>query len=270
MKLRQVFQKLTLTYCLVNSLDLRTSLVSYKSASQLARVYTENWVADNVYCPDCLSGLKKTKNNTRVLDFICRGCELPFELKSKRGKFGKTIPDGAYTSMIQVVRSGEQPNFLLLSYSPQLLVESLTLIPKRFIVEEMVIKRPPLSQTARRAGWVGCNLNLSIVPDDGKIYYVKDKVIYQRKNITTKWKATSFLDSFEPSSRTWLTVTMAYVRKLDRTTFTLPDLYEFVPDMQAVFPENKNIKPKIRQQLQVLRDNGWLIFLGEGVYRIKE
>ena len=63
---------------------------------------------------------------------------------------------------------------------------------------------------------------------------------------------------------------MAYVRKLDRTTFTLPDLYEFVPDMQAVFPENKNIKPKIRQQLQVLRDNGWLIFLGEGVYRIKE
>ncbi len=33
--------------------------------------------------------------------------------------------------------------------------------------------------------------------------------------------------------------------------------------------ENKNIKPKIRQQLQFLRDKGYLEFLGNGVYVLK-
>jgi type II restriction enzyme len=33
-------------------------------------------------------------------------------------------------------------------------------------------------------------------------------------------------------------------------------------------PLNRNIRPKIRQQLQVMRDHGVLEFLGQGRYRI--
>ncbi|MFN9928569.1 MAG: hypothetical protein ACK53I_16700 [Phenylobacterium sp.] len=39
--------------------------------------------------------------------------------------------------------------------------------------------------------------------------------------------------------------------------------------LQAAYPGNNNVRPKIRQQLQVLRDAGWLIFLGKGAYRLR-
>ena len=37
--------------------------------------------------------------------------------------------------------------------------------------------------------------------------------------------------------------------------------------LQARHPQNNNIRPKIRQQLQVLRDKGVIEFLGRGLYR---
>jgi len=53
-------------------------------------------------------------------------------------------------------------------------------------------------------------------------------------------------------------------------TFTLTELYEFaVSDLKRQFPDNNNIRPKIRQQLQVLRDAGDVEFLDDaGSYRI--
>ncbi|HDT15115.1 MAG TPA: hypothetical protein ENN55_02790 [Firmicutes bacterium] len=37
-----------------------------------------------------------------------------------------------------------------------------------------------------------------------------------------------------------------------------------------IHPENRNIKPKIRQQLQFLRDKGYLYFEGKGRYVLNE
>lgn len=37
--------------------------------------------------------------------------------------------------------------------------------------------------------------------------------------------------------------------------------------LTILYPGNNNVRPKIRQQLQVLRDRGWLEFNGRGVYR---
>ena len=36
----------------------------------------------------------------------------------------------------------------------------------------------------------------------------------------------------------------------------------------AIYPANQNVRPKIRQQLQVLRDQGYIEFLGQGRYRL--
>jgi type II restriction enzyme len=38
----------------------------------------------------------------------------------------------------------------------------------------MIEKRKPLSSTARRAGWIGCNILLDTIPTSGKIFYIKD------------------------------------------------------------------------------------------------
>ena len=50
--------------------------------------------------------------------------------------------------------------------------------------------------------------------------------------------------------------------------FTLNDLYAFEARLSALHPTNRHVREKIRQQLQVLRDRGWLAF-GErrGMYR---
>lgn len=47
------------------------------------------------------------------------------------------------------------------------------------------------------------------------------------------------------------------VRRLPRE-FTTRDVYAFERQLQQAHPENRNIRAKIRQQLQVLRDRGFL------------
>jgi type II restriction enzyme len=49
--------------------------------------------------------------------------------------------------------------------------------------------------------------------------------------------------------------------------FTNEDIYAFERELQALHPGNQNIRPKIRQQLQVLRDLGLLIHLRNGIWR---
>ncbi|HEX4196344.1 MAG TPA: hypothetical protein VHZ26_02790 [Caulobacteraceae bacterium] len=62
---------------------------------------------------------------------------------------------------------------------------------------------------------------------------------------------------------------MKCVELLGRNTFSLEDVYAFEGRLQAVYPGNNNVRPKIRQQLQVLRDQGYLDFLGRGRYRVR-
>ena len=63
---------------------------NYSNNSQIARVLTENWVKQNIYCPCCgNSNLSDFKNNKPVADFYCAKCSEDFELKSKKGKVGK-------------------------------------------------------------------------------------------------------------------------------------------------------------------------------------
>ena len=61
---------------------------------------------------------------------------------------------------------------------------------------------------------------------------------------------------------------MKCVDLIGRESFTLDDVYAFEGRLAAVYPANNNVRPKIRQQLQVLRDQGYLAFLGRGRYRL--
>lgn len=50
--------------------------------------------------------------------------------------------------------------------------------------------------------------------------------------------------------------------------FTLEDIYQFEPELATLHPDNKHVKDKIRQQLQVLRNKNYLEFVSRGRYRL--
>ncbi len=61
---------------------------------------------------------------------------------------------------------------------------------------------------------------------------------------------------------------MNCVDRLNKKEFFLSDMYNFEEELKIKYPDNKHIKDKIRQQLQFLRDKGYLEFLGRGRYRL--
>jgi len=49
--------------------------------------------------------------------------------------------------------------------------------------------------------------------------------------------------------------------------FNLSDMYSFESELAQKHPNNNFIQPKIRQQLQVLRNKGLIEFVAPGIYR---
>ena len=54
---------------------------------------------------------------------------------------------------------------------------------------------------------------------------------------------------------------MNCINSITASYFTINDLYLFEDALQKLHPENHNIKAKIRQQLQYLRDKGFIDFV---------
>jgi type II restriction enzyme len=244
---------------------------SYTSYSQKARVLTEDWVLREIYCPNCGDNVSGYVNNKPVADFYCINCSEDFELKSKKGKIGKKVSAGAYSQMIRRVNSIQKPNFFFMGYMIEMCgVNDFFVIPKHFFVPEIIEKRKPLADSARRAGWVGSSILFSKIPKAGHIFYIENGKELAKKDVLEKWQKTVFLRQVKKSdARGWILDIMNCIDTLNKKEFTLQDMYSFENDLSEIHPENRNIKPKIRQQLQFLRNKGYLEFLGEGLYRLK-
>ncbi len=246
-------------------------IVNYSSASQKIRILSESWVLKEIYCPSCGEPIFEYKNNKPVADFYCAKCIEDFELKSKQGKFGKKVSAGAYSKMVERINSAEKPNFFFMGYLLELLsVNDFFVVPKHFFVSEIIEKRKPLAESARRAGWVGSNILFSKIPKAGQIFYIENGNIVDKKAVLEKWQKTVFLKKVKQSeARGWILDIMNCIDALNKKDFTLEDVYAFEYDLALLHPNNKNIKPKIRQQLQFLRDKGYLEFIEAGKYRLK-
>lgn len=246
---------------------------NYKSASQKIRVLTEQWVGSSIFCPNCgESDIDKYPNNQPVADFFCLNCREEYELKSKQSPIGTKVLDGAYHTMLERLTSTNNPNFFLLNYDLQNLeVLNFFVIPKHFFIPEIIEKRKPLTPTARRAGWIGCNILLHSLPQTGKIFFVKNQRVEPKKKVLAEWQRTLFLrEEKEMSAKGWLLDVMRSIEKLGKKEFELDDVYAFEYELNKLHPENKHIKDKIRQQLQILRDKGYLDFLSRGYYRLTQ
>lgn len=241
----------------------------YVSKSQIARVLTESWVKENIYCPNCGSpSIHEYENNKPVADFYCEKCAEDFELKSKNGSFSSKIVDGAYTTMIERVLSSNNPNFFFLTYnSNNWTVNNFAIIPRYFFTPEIIEKRKPLSSTAKRADWVGCNINIRKIPENGKIFFIKNSSMQHKDVVLENWRKTLFLKDATLKTRGWTLDILNCLDKVQSRNFKLADVYAFEAELQFKYPENHHVKDKIRQQLQVLRDKGLIEFVSQGIYR---
>ncbi|MCD7778861.1 MAG: restriction endonuclease [Clostridiales bacterium] len=241
---------------------------TYHNSSQKIRVMSESWAAENIFCPCCGNPhIEKLDNNKPVADFQCDFCGSIFELKSKKGNLGKKVMDGAYSTMIQRITSVQNPDLFIMTYSESLSVTNLLLIPKFFFVPTIIEKRKPLAETERRAGWVGCNILINDIPTQGKISIIKNRQIADIDEVVHTYKHIAQLKTDNIENRGWLFDVLNCVNSIHTTDFMLRDVYAYTDILQEKHINNHNVEAKIRQQLQILRDKGFIEFLERGHYR---
>ena len=252
------------------NLQFNTSLAEgYKSASQIARVLTEDWLAHNMYCPICGElTIRRAEPNAPVKDFVCNNCKSQYELKSKKNdsdRFQSTVADGVYGTMIDRITSLDNPSFFFMHYN-RYEVNNLIIVPKCFFTPDIIEKRNALSNNARRAGWEGCNILMQRIPATAKIPIILNGVTMPVADVISKYKRVYSLQTKSMESRGWLVDTLHLVERVEET-FTLKQMYDFCDELKIKHPNNNHIKDKIRQQLQYLRDKGFVEFKGNGVYK---
>jgi type II restriction enzyme len=243
---------------------------TYTSSAQIARVVSEHWCSENLYCVACNADrLDQATANTKALDFRCSNCLETYQIKSQKSFNVRRIVDGAYSAMLAAVQNNLAPNLVILNYGQQWNIQNLVLVPSVFFTESVLEKRPPLSVQARRAGWIGCNILLSNVPSDGKIPMVQSGKIVPARAVRETYRRYQKLESLDWNVRGWTLDVLRIALKLGEPEFTLSQVYEYERELAALHPQNRNIRPKIRQQLQVLRDLNIIEFTGSGKYHFK-
>jgi type II restriction enzyme len=87
--------------------------------------------------------------------------------------------------------------------------------------------------------------------------------------VLAQWQKTLFLRDESVEARGWLIEVMKCVELIGKVEFDLDDVYTFEGHLKSIYPNNMHVKQKIRQQLQVLRDRGFLDFVSRGHYRLR-
>ena len=105
------------------------------------------------------------------------------------------------------------------------------------------------------------------MPSYGRIAIVRGGLAVDKDEVCRKYRSTSFLVDMNLSSRGWLMDVFRCMEEIGSEEFTLQDMYRFEGRLAILHPDNHNIRAKIRQQLQMLRDRGLIRFVDRGVYR---
>jgi type II restriction enzyme len=106
------------------------------------------------------------------------------------------------------------------------------------------------------------------IPHAGRVSLITAGIPERKSKVLEAWQRTLFLkDQGRLEARGWALDVMKCIEKLKKREFTLADIYRFEPALQKLHPDNRHVRAKIRQQLQVLRDAGYLRFDSHGQYR---
>jgi type II restriction enzyme len=241
----------------------------YNSPSQKVRVVSEAWGAENLYCASCPSDrIVPLPNNSKAVDFDCPRCRSRYQLKSQRRPLASQIMDAGYKAMREAIVQNRTPNVLALHYDfAGWGVQSLILIPRFVFSLSCIVKRNPLSPLAERHGHVLCNIALSNIPPDAQIPVIRDGVALNPNDVRDQYARLRPLENVGHEARGWTLDVLNVVRSLGKNEFSLAEVYARAEALARLHPQNKHIGPKIRQQLQRLRDLGLVEFQGRGIYR---
>ena len=279
----------------------------YHSGAQRARVVSEAWGEENLFCPNCSSPkLTWLEPGHPASDYSCPACGFWYQLKSQKSRIGNSITDGAYAAMMEAIKKDRAPSYFFLHYDlATWTVRNLLLIPHFAFPPSAIIKRPTLAATARRAGWVGCNFDLHRIPAEARIAVVRtiapssppspmgermggelvklksprtgsrpaqsrgEMVIITPPDVVrAKFRKVKPLKDISVRERGWTLDVLNDVRSLGKQEFTNGDAYTLAEHLEQLHPDNRHVRDKIRQQLQVLRDAGLLLHVGRGVWRL--
>jgi type II restriction enzyme len=241
----------------------------YTSAAQKSRVISEAWFGSNLYCLSCdQDKLTASAVNNRATDFVCPSCFQAYELKACQKRPKTRLVDGDYRALLGRISEGSTPALMVLERDENWLITGLTAIHHLFITADVVEARRPLSVFARRAGWTGCNIRLDLIAPDAQVEVITRGKENNPRFVRTAFQRFNSLNQVEPKSRGWTTLTLKLIRDLKEPCFSLDRLYQREDFLAAHYPGNRNIRAKIRQQLQVLRDLGFVSFEGKGRYRL--
>lgn len=162
--------------------------------------------------------------------------------------------------------SSENPNWILLEHDG-LNVTELILIPKCFIYDEMIIPRKPLGENAHRAKWQGCIIDLSKLPNFGKIRCIENGKCIESKIINYRLKQNAHFRNNNFKEKGWKLEILSYIDSLPDNIFTYKQMKEFFPKLKETHPNNNYIDKKVSQILQQLRDIGYIKFIdNNGLY----
>jgi type II restriction enzyme len=177
--------------------------------------------------------------------------------------------------MLERIHARDAPALILLRYlrnaatsETTWLIDRLVAIHPVFLTDAVVEPRKPLSSHARRAGWRGCNLRVDRIPPEGRIALIDAGKAVDRAETRALFAVSKRLDSIDPDARGWTATVLSIVRDIGREQFQLGDVYAHRRKLEEAFPNNRHVEAKIRQQLQVLRDLGYLHFTSRGVYEV--
>lgn len=232
---------------------------------------TEAWGQQNLYCANCISPrLGETPTNTRAIDFACEVCDSRYQLKSQGRPLRGRIAGASYVTIRREILEDRTPNLLAMHYRPlDWCVENLILIPHFAFPLSAVKERPPLNPEARRKGWVGYYILLDSIPPDARIQIIAAGLPRAPRAVRAQYQRIRRLGMLKPKQRGWMLEVLNVVRALGKTEFHLNDVYAHEESLASLHPNNRNVQPKIRQQLQQLRKLGFVESLGRGEYRVR-
>jgi type II restriction enzyme len=171
--------------------------------------------------------------------------------------------------MKRAILEDRTPNLFVLHYDLDAwAVRTVLLVPHFAFALSVVERRRPLASTARRAGWVGCNILLDQIPVNARIPLVNEGTIQTPREVRRSYNRLRPLEKLQAEKRGWTLDVLNVVHSLGKKEFSLPEVYAHADGLAKRHPDNRHVRDKIRQQLQVLRDLGLLDFLGGGEYRL--
>ena len=86
-------------------------------------------------------------------------------------------------------------------------------------------------------------------------------------DVRHRYEKLKALQTNDISLRGWMFDILNCINDIGTENFTLQQVYRYADVLKVKHRLNRNIEAKIRQQLQFLRDKGFIEFVARGTYR---